>query len=282
MCRLYGFRATHATKVECTLVHAQNALLIQSQKDARGLTHADGWGIACYRNGELEIESRQTPAFEDLHFSAAAERLYGTTVVAHVRRATVGGVSLANTHPFRHGRWIFGHNGTLAGFSALREELLREIDGSLAGHIRGTTDSETMFYWLLSRLSKRNKLNLDGKPDCATLGRVLAEALVELVQRSEASPQERQTRLNFLLTNGQLMAATRWNHTLFWVERDGIRDCEICGIPHVDQTPKSHYRAVIVASEPISDEAWQEVANGSVLTIDEDLEVRTIQTGKII
>ena len=27
MCRLYGFRANEETKVECTLVHAQNALL---------------------------------------------------------------------------------------------------------------------------------------------------------------------------------------------------------------------------------------------------------------
>lgn len=35
MCRLYGFLANERTKVECSLVHAQNALLHQSRADIR-------------------------------------------------------------------------------------------------------------------------------------------------------------------------------------------------------------------------------------------------------
>jgi hypothetical protein len=43
MCRLYGFRATEPTKIECTLVHAQNALIIQSYRDQSGTSHLNGW-----------------------------------------------------------------------------------------------------------------------------------------------------------------------------------------------------------------------------------------------
>src|SRR6476620_10098238 len=40
MCRHYAFRANEPTKVECTLVRAQNALLAQSRADRRGKTHS--------------------------------------------------------------------------------------------------------------------------------------------------------------------------------------------------------------------------------------------------
>ena len=66
MCRLYGFRASEATKVECSLIHAQNALLLQSRSDMMGREHADGWGLASYRNSEISLEHRDTAAFEDV------------------------------------------------------------------------------------------------------------------------------------------------------------------------------------------------------------------------
>ena len=56
MCRLYGFRANEPTKVECSLVHAQNALLSQSVMDARGVPNADGWGIGYYDNSLPHVE----------------------------------------------------------------------------------------------------------------------------------------------------------------------------------------------------------------------------------
>ncbi len=51
MCRIYGFRSNEPTKVECTLVHAQNALLAQSRSDHVGKSHPHGWGIGLYENG---------------------------------------------------------------------------------------------------------------------------------------------------------------------------------------------------------------------------------------
>src|SRR5919108_629070 len=46
MCRLYALRANEPTRVECSLVRAQNALMAQSRGDREGLIHGDGWGVA--------------------------------------------------------------------------------------------------------------------------------------------------------------------------------------------------------------------------------------------
>ena len=126
MCRLYGFIANEPTKVDCSLVYSQNALMMQSRVDERGTDHADGWGIVTYQDGRPDLSKKATAAFEDQHFSTTAEMAYSTAIVAHVRRATVGKVSLNNTHPFTSGKWTFAHNGTVTGFSRLGNELKNE------------------------------------------------------------------------------------------------------------------------------------------------------------
>jgi glutamine amidotransferase len=270
MCRLYGFLANEATKVECTLVHAQNALLHQSRADLRGTSHSDGWGISCYPDGQPVCERRATAAHEDLWFSATAERIYSHAVVAHVRRATIGGPRLENTHPFTCGCWSFAHNGTLTAFERLEPGLRQETEPALLPFRRGTTDSEQIFYWLLSRIW-RSGMSLAGPAsDREPLVRVVADGVQCLDARCREIGAE-PPQLNWLLTDGRLLIASRWNHTLYWIERHGIHDCEICGIPHVRHDPSTDYRAVVVASEPISHESWREVPEHSVLTIDADL-----------
>ncbi len=75
MCRLYGFRANEETKVECSLVHAQNALMLQSRADLRGRAHPHGWGLAFYHNVHPTVVRRASAAYEDLHFSETVERI---------------------------------------------------------------------------------------------------------------------------------------------------------------------------------------------------------------
>jgi len=268
MCRLYGFRANEETKVECTLVHAQNALLLQSRADRLGRSHPDGWGIAFYRDEMPLLERRAAAAFQDVHFSATAERVYSRAVIAHIRMATVGEVSLANTHPFVYACWTFAHNGTVTAFPALGARLAEETGPRLQAHRRGDTDSEQVFFWLLARMERAGIRPEARSPDLAVLERVVAESVVELARRCEEAGAERPARLNLLLTDGICMVATRWNHDLYWVPRTGVHDCEICGIAHVHHEERTDYRAVVVASEPISREDWQEVPDRSVLTVD--------------
>lgn len=274
MCRLYGFHASEATKVECTLVHAQNALLIQSRSDLRGVAHADGWGIACYSGETVDVERCATAAHSDLSFSAAAERVFAETVIAHVRRATVGTPSVDNTHPFRHGHWVFAHNGTLTGFEGLRPELERETQPWLQKHRCGTTDSEQAFYWVLSRMVDSGFDLAARRTNVEAMVSVLGSSIAELARRCETRQPDTEAKLNFLLTDGQTLLASRWGNTLHWVRRDGIHDCEICGIPHVRHDVAREYHAVIVASEPISHEAWEPIEQGHMLVVGPGLESR--------
>jgi glutamine amidotransferase len=277
MCRLYGFLANEPTKVECTLVHAQNALLHQSRADLRGRAHPDGWGISCYANGTPELERRAVAAHEDISFSAAAERVYSHAVIAHIRKATVGEPQIANTHPYAHACWTFAHNGTLKAFDRLEARLRDETAPRLRPLRRGTTDSEAVFYWLLTRMADAG-IPLDAPcEDVDVLVDVLAAAVPRLASRSAKAGAEGPARLNFLLTDGRVLLASRWRNSLYRVERQDVHDCEICGIPHVHHQRGVRYRAVLVASEPISNEHWQEVPDRSLVVADAQLRLRILK-----
>lgn len=282
MCRLYGFHSNEPTKVECTLVHSQNSLLIQSQSDALGRSHADGWGIAWYggqgsdNDQAPSLETSASAAFSELHFSNYAERVYARTVVAHVRLATVGTPSLRNSHPFRWNHWVFAHNGTVVGIDRLRPQMLQEIGPDHSRLILGTTDSELLFHWLLADLVRRKLIDQRGTHDLFQMQQVVRERLCELDDRCQQACPEKQARLNVILTNGSVMLASRLRNSLYLVDRVGIHDCEICGIPHVTHNPDVRYQAVIVASEPLSHEKWQEVPDGTVLSITENMTVHML------
>lgn len=272
MCRLYGFRSNEPTKVECTLVLAQNALLAQSRADQRGVAHPDGWGIAIYEDGRPRVEHKSTAAFSDRHFSTTAERILARTVLAHVRRATVGGPAVENCHPFTFGRWTFAHNGTVTGFERVGPRLERETDARLLAERRGATDSESAFLWLLGRLASAG-IDLDAAvAEPRRLAELVLEALRALDRLCADEGEVGTARLNFLLTDGELLVATRLRNSLSWVERLGVHDCEICGIPHIQHDERRAYRAVVVASEPISHEAWRELPDGAALLVGRDLE----------
>lgn len=268
MCRLYAIRSNEPTKVECTLVHSQNALLLQSREDLTGREHSDGWGIVYYLDGSPVVEKQASAAFTDLGFSQAAERVYSETVIAHVRLATVGQLKPENAHPFAYGIWAFAHNGTVQGFNKLRSQLVSETLPELNATRRGETDSEHLFLWLLSRLAEKGIDLTAGVTDLDDAGSIVAENIAELAKRCEQAAPEKEPKLNVVLTDGDSMIVTRWNNSLFRLDRAGLHDCDICGIPHVHHEHNTNYRAVVVASEPLSDEPWQAVPNHSLLTID--------------
>lgn len=261
MCRLYGFMANEPTKVECSLVHAQNALMEQSRLDREGHTHGHGWGVAEHPDGVPFVEKQAWAAYHGEHFKKTAARIYARSVIAHVRRATVGPPSIENTHPFVHGVWLFAHNGTVPNFDQVRERLLAELDPLHRTEISGSTDSEHLFRYLLTLW--------EHEPE-RPLVETLRMGLAQVVAWCQEIDPDQKIALNVLWTNGQQMVGSRLNRTLWYLERDGIVPCEICGQPHVHHNSKQHYRAVEIASEPITHETWLQVPNGTVFTVDPD------------
>ena len=70
--------------------------------------------------------------------------------LAHVRAATGTPVQRTNCHPFRYQRWLFVHNGYIAEFESVRRELMLAVWSGPLDHVRGSTDSELMFYLALT------------------------------------------------------------------------------------------------------------------------------------
>ncbi len=202
MCRLYGFRANEMTKVDCSLVRSQNAILTKCRSDEIGRSRADGWGIACY--GDLsqsvqpypELVRHATAAIDSDHFSHQAESTFTETVVAHVRLASVGFVGPTNSHPFTHENWTFAHHGTVTGFDVLQDGMARE-SGVLQNFRLGSTDSEQLFLWLLRRMQD------DGVS--------LSEPVVEQVERSLTTSQQSAAGVLSCAEENPLMRINRRN-----------------------------------------------------------------------
>jgi len=265
MCRLYGFRATEPTKVECSLVHAQNALMVQSRGDQSGITHAHGWGVAAYTDRMPQVERQARAAYDDEHFRRTAARVFSRTVVAHVRRASVGSVSLDNTHPFAYGRWVFAHNGTLRAFDAMREWMLEAMTDEHRMAIRGATDSEHVFHFVLSLWAKHPNL---------TLCEALRAGLQQVITQSRQTDAAATIGLNVILSDGEELVGARRGRTLWYVERDNVQDCELCGFPHIHHDPNTHYQAAVIASEPISDEPWVEIPEDTIFRVTSDMRLQ--------
>ena len=263
MCKLYGFLATESTQLEGSLLDAHNALRVQSDRDSRGVRNADGWGIAHQEGLRPRVIKSTDPAFADRRFAEAATKVSSDAVIAHIRAATVGGAAEHNTHPFTYGPWSFAHNGTIAGI----EHIAAHLDLGRFGPPDGETDSELAFLWMLNRMAdygldpETPAENLDSLVD------LVADAVLELVGITIRSGVTEPSKLNFLISDGRHMVASRWGHTLFWTLRQGITDCAVCGTSHCPAADET-YRAAVIASEPITaDEDWTELPEGSVLAV---------------
>jgi glutamine amidotransferase len=83
--------------------------------------------------------------------------------------------------------------------------------------------------------------------------------------------------LNIVLSDGENLVGSRLNRSLWFLERDEIIHCDICGRPHVHHELKTAYRAIEVASEPVTPEdPWKAVPNATVYTVDPDYRLRIV------
>lgn len=291
MCRLYGFRATHPTRVQCELIEAQNSLMRQSRRDGRGLGNMDGWGLGTVRDGTLRCEREVGPAYESEEYRRDAARIDATTVLAHVRRATVGDPREENTHPFRREGSLLAHNGHVPAFDRVRPRILERMAPELERGIRGTTDSEHVFHLLLSRLRDRvapaaDEPIAEAGADVEEMAEALHGTIGELrgwcgettreadgIPRGPDGHRLDRLALNLLWTVGHSLVGSRFGRSLWYVEREGGHRCEVCGEQHPDPEPDG-YRSIVVASERITDEDWQEVPESSVFVVDEEMRLR--------
>ena len=54
--------------------------------------------------------------------------LVSPLVFAHIRASTGGAIQQTNCHPFRHGRWLWMHNGLIREFATVKRDLAFAVD----------------------------------------------------------------------------------------------------------------------------------------------------------
>jgi len=192
MCRVFGCVAAEPVSIRHELVEARNPLIRQSED------HDSGWGMAVYERADgcepLLIRFPEAAYADGEFLSATSQR--GRIFNVHVRRATMGDLSLENTHPFALSSYTLGHNGTIVRYPRLLEPGVRRP--------RGDTDSEYLFNLLMSDY------------DPAEPASSLRKAITKAVERSPFSG------VNVLFSDGERLYAYRLGlFDLHWLARPG-------------------------------------------------------------
>ncbi len=277
MCRIFGFRSIIQSQVHRSLMEADNALCVQSRE------HPDGWGVAYYVGGAPHLIKSPSSAISDRLFHRVSGIVASETVVAHIRRATQGEHTPINCHPFQYGRWIFAHNGNLAGFAERRDELVACVPPQLRRFILGQTDSEVLFYLLLGHMEGRADLHeadypLDALADAV---RAAVDDVISVVGPyavDDAAPPT-ETFLTFVLTNGTTMIGHQGGKRLRYSTYKSLcpeRDACPSFSPECEAPTRSGFvNHLVLSSEEIHGvNVWHDLLPGQMVAVDRRMRLR--------
>ena len=270
MCRIFGFRSILQSGVHRSLIDSDNAIIQQSDR------HPDGWGVAYYNMGSPHLVKIDSQARECKIFEKVSGVVSSNTVVTHIRKSTVGAVGPLNTHPFQFGPWVFAHNGNIENFLNIKERLVEEIDPLLRRFILGETDSEHLFYLLLTVLKKHGSLEASEK--ALNFPLILKEFIgvfkSVVGKLSESKGDYHKNYLTFVLTNGQNMFAFNGGQSLFFSTHKKLcSERQSCSFFHplcekkAQDGDKVHH--LLVSSEKIKTEnEWTVLDFGEYVGVD--------------
>jgi glutamine amidotransferase len=179
MCRVFGCVAAEPVSIRHELLEAENPMVRQSED------HDSGWGMAVYRRtdgADPQLVRFPQAAFQDNGFPGVTDTR-GRIFNVHVRRATMGGLTPENTHPFVLGNYSYCHNGTIVRYPRLAEPGVSATTGD--------TDSEHFFNFLMRDYDPGDPVES------------LRRAVVGTIERSPFSG------LNFLFSDGERLYAYR-------------------------------------------------------------------------
>ncbi len=257
MCRWLAYTGSPVL-IQDALYTPAHSLIDQSLHSRLGAetTNGDGFGVGWYDAEPTPGVFRSIePAWNDENLRELAGHVRSHLFFAHIRAAIGSAVQQTNCHPFRHGRWLFMHNGFIADFAAIKRDLVLAIDASLYPEIKGQTDTEVMFYLALT-------LGLEDDPP---------DAVAQAIGVVEMSGEQRGVKYPFQGTiatsDGERLWAFRYSsegrsRSLFF-----SRDVRTLRHLYPDRRILHQLSddARVILSEPIGDlpGAWNEVPEGS-------------------
>jgi predicted glutamine amidotransferase len=252
MCRLFGMSAA-PQRVRATfwLLDAADSLAVQSRREP------DGVGLGVFdSDNRPEIYKAPVAAYRDTQFAAEARELFAATFIAHIRYASTGGLSPANTHPFCQQDRLFAHNGVIADLPTLEDKL-----GDTMSLVHGDTDSERLFALITNETDR-----------CGDLGEAITRAVTWVATHLPVYA------INLILTTATDLWALRYpdTHELYVLHRapggpTGQRHLEhasAAGTVRVRSADLATNPAVVIASERMDeDPGWRPLAPGELLHV---------------
>lgn len=256
MCRLLGVITNKDVDIEFSFLKADEPF------KKLGNRNPDGWGIGWYKNDGPEIFKEGLSTFESGEFAKKAKEVRSRIIISHVRTGTGAEKAERNSHPFSFDRFIFAHNGSVD-----RDSLMDLLEEDFKKAIKGETDSEVFFYWILQ--------NIKTKSD-------VIEGIRSAVNRVT---EFNHTGLNFLLSDGSSLYAFRYSsgsrgyYSLFYLKRDQADD-RLLSLQSKETRmllytkSLNREKAVLVCSEKLTEEQWKEIPFGQLLIVSSDLSTR--------
>ena len=257
MCRWLAYSGSPLL-IEDVLYKPAHSLIAQSLHSTLGAetTNGDGFGIGWYGAADMPgVFHSVEPAWNDRNLRELAAHIESPLLFAHIRASSGSAVQQTNCHPFRHGRWLWMHNGVIREFPEVRRDLVLAVDPSLYPHIEGSTDSEVFFFLALT-------LGLEDDPPGAV---ARAVGLIEEVGRRHGV--EHPIQMTVATTDGRSVWAFRYSsehdsRTLFFsTDVPTLRTLH----PELEVLARVSDETRLIVSEPLRDlaGAWNEVPESS-------------------
>jgi predicted glutamine amidotransferase len=257
MCRWLAYSGSPIL-LEELLYKPAHSLIDQSLHSRLGATttNGDGFGVGWYGTGATPGVFRAVgPAWSDRNLRELAGHVSSPLFLAHIRASTGTAVQQTNCHPFRHGRWLWVHNGLIRGFPQVKRDLSLAVDPSLYAAIEGSADSEVMFFLALT-------FGLEHDPPAAVAQMV---GFVEATARSHGIPDPLQMTIG--TSDGERVWAFRYSsegrsRSLFYSTRLHTLRQLYPDNPILHEVSEE---TRLVVSEPLGDlaGAWNEVPESS-------------------
>jgi predicted glutamine amidotransferase len=253
MCRWLAYSGS-PLMIKEALYEGPNSLVGQSLHSHLGAepTNGDGFGIGWYGTADTPGLFHSTePAWNDDNLRELAGHISSPLFFTHIRAAIGSAVQQTNCHPFRHGRWLFMHNGYINEFNSIKRDLILAVDPSLFPLIRGQADTEVLFYLAVT-------FGLEDDPPAA-VGQAIG--LVEAVAARHGVPNPFQGTV--ATSDGESIWAFRYSS-----ERNSRSLFFTTSIPTLRELYPSRQlfqevsdEARLIVSEPLGDVAgvWNEV-----------------------
>jgi len=255
MCRLLGLVANKPVDIEFSL---------QIFKEF-STYNPDGWGIGWYENNSPMVFKQGISAKDkESQLPNLSKEVRSKIIIAHVRKGTGAPPSEINSHPFKYKNWIFAHNGSVDRdnlCSLLRDEYRKEL--------KGETDSEVYFYWILQ---------------CVEESKDVIEGIKKSIDKVKSRSY---SGLNFLLSDGKSLYTFRYSSSFkdyysLWLLKREPSESGLLEFESQETKALLHSkslkgeRAVLVCSEKLTEEKWEEIKFGNLLIIQPDLNTKEV------